>query len=85
MAEGMWSLNEDGTWELQEPYATMLQEAKVAATTSWHQGLIGYLVPRSPYTAQQLTDELLRRNREHPDEVLDTFDSFVLEALGGDL
>jgi len=85
MADGMWMMTDDGMFELQEPYRTMLQEAKIAATTSWHQGLIGYLEERSPYTAKELTDELLRRNRAHPDEILETFDSFVLEALGGDL
>ena len=85
MADGMWMMNEDGSFELQEPYKTMLYEARIAATTSWHQGLIGYLVERCPYTAQELTNELLRRNREHPDEVMETFESFVLEALGGDL
>jgi len=85
MADAVWKLEESGEWVLKEPYATMLQEAKIAATTSWHQGLVGYLVERCPYSAKELTDELLRRNREHPNEVLETFDSFVLEALSGDL
>lgn len=85
MADGMWTLHDDGTFELQEPYKTMLVEAKVAATAAWHSGLIGYLEGRSPYTAQQLSDELVRRNRERPEGSIEKFEEFVLEALAGDL
>ena len=68
-----------------EPYATMLDEAKVAATQAWHSGLIGYLEARSPYTAQQLSDELVKRNRERDEGSIQKFEEFVLEALAGDL
>ena len=85
MADGMWTMNDEGEFTLQEPYRTYLVEAKVAATTAWHQALVEYLVPRSPYTAQQLRGELLRRNRERPDGSMEVFEGFVLEALSGDL
>ena len=85
MADGMWKLHDDGRFELQEPYRTMLVEAKVASTTAWHAALIEYLEPRCPYSAQELTDELLRRNDERPDGKMMVFEEFVLEALSGDL
>ena len=85
MADGMWTMNDEGQFTLEEPYRTYLTEAKVAATTAWHAALVGYLEPLSPYTAQQLSDELLRRNRERPDGSMEVFEEFVLEALSGDL
>jgi len=85
MADGMWTMNDDGSFELVEPYKTMLAEAKIAATTAWHGGLVGYLVERCPYTAQELTDELLRRNKEDEGSAIEVVDEFILEALGGDL
>ena len=82
---GMWKLTDDGTFELQEPFRTMLTEARVEATRGWTAGLIGYLEPRCNYTAQELTEELLRRNRVREDGSIAVFEEFVLEALGGDL
>lgn len=85
MADGMWVLHDDGRFELQEPYRTMLQEAKVTATKGWAEALIGYLEPKCPYTQQQLADELLRRNEVREEGKMQTFEEFVLEALSGDL
>ena len=85
MADGMWKMTEDGQFELQEPYRTMLDEAKVESTRGWTEALIAYLEPRCPYTAQQLADELVRRNRERDDGSIPVFEEFVLEALSGDL
>jgi len=85
MADGMWTMSEEGEFILLEPYKTMLEEAKVAATTAWHSGLIGYLEQRSPYTAQELSDALVKRNRERPEGAMTKFEEFVLEALAGDL
>ena len=85
MADGMWVMDDDGNFELQEPYATWLTEARVAATQAWAAALIGYLEPRCPYTAEELKDELLRRNRERDDGKVMVFEEFVLEALSGDL
>ena len=84
MADGMWTMNESGEFHLEEPYRTMLMEAKLAATASWRSGLLGYLVERSPYTEEQLAEELSRRNAKGGDP-METFEEFVLGALSGDL
>ncbi len=85
MADGMWKLNDDGTFELQEPYRTWLEEARVASTRGWHDALIAYLEPKCPYTAQELSDELVRRNEQREEGKVNIFEEFVLEALAGDL
>ena len=85
MADGLWTLNDDGSFELQEPYKTQLVEARVASTKAWTEGLIEYLEPRCPYSAEELVDELVRRNEERDDTKVSVFEEFVLEALSGDL
>ena len=85
MAEGMWTLHDNGSFELQEPYKTQLLEAKLSATQGWTAGLLGYLEPRCPYTAEELKDELLRRNGLQEQSAMETVEEFVLEALSGDL
>ena len=85
VADGMWALCEDGSFELQEPYQTWLVEAKVAATRGWAEKLMEYLVPKCPYTEEELVDELIRRNNVREQSKMETFEEFVLEALSGDL
>ena len=85
MADGMWTMHDDGSFELCEPYKTWLDEAKVTTTKAWMEALVSYLVPRCDYTAQELTDELVRRNQERTDGKVMVFEEFVLEALSGDL
>lgn len=85
MADGLWVLNDDGTFELQEPYKSELEEARLLATKAWTETLVGFLAERSPYSEQELVDELLRRNREREDGKVVVFEEFVLEALSGDL
>lgn len=85
MADGMWSMDENGEFHLEEPYSTWLVECKVAATQAWHAALVEYLEPRCPYTAQELTDELLYRNSTREGGKMMVFEEFVLEALSGDL
>ena len=85
MADGMWKLKEDGSFELQEPYATWLFEARVEATKAWAEALIAYLEPKCQYTASELRDELVKRNKERKEGKVDIFESFVIEALSGDL
>lgn len=85
MADAVWRMTDEGEFELNEPYATQLTEARVAATQGWYAALVGYLVPRCPYTERELRDELLKRNGERRESKLDVFDEFVLEALSGDL
>ena len=84
MADALWTLHDNGEFELNEPYSTMLTEARVAATQGWYAGLVGYLEPRCPYTEGQLREELLKRN-ERPEDKVGIFETFVLEALSGDL
>jgi hypothetical protein len=83
--DAVWRMTEDGEFILNEPYKTMLDEAKVETTRAWHKALIEYLEPRCPYTAQELTDELLERNGTRDEGKVMVFDEFVLEALSGDL
>ena len=85
MADALWTLHDDGVFELNEPYNTMLTEARVAATQGWYAGLCSYLVPRCPYTEPELRDELLRRNEVREEDKVTVFEEFVLEALSGDL
>ena len=85
MADGMWTMNDDGEFTLEEPYRTWLREAKEAATRGWHAALVEYLEPRCPYTAQELTEALVKRNEERNEGKVVVFEEFVLEALSGDL
>lgn len=84
MAEGIWKLNDDGSFELQQPYAELLAEARVEATNGWATALIVFLANHSPYSPEELKNALLERN-ERGDDPNDTVNEFILEALTGDL
>ena len=77
-------MTDDGEFELNEPYATMLAEARVDATRAWTMAMLGYLAEHTAYDVEFLKGELLRRCKENmpPSEIVD---EFVLEALSGDL
>ena len=83
--EGMWSMTDEGEFILNEPYATYLVEAKLHATHGWRESLYAYLVPKCPYTRDELNAEMLRRVEERDCSAMELLDEFVLEALGGDL
>jgi len=85
MAGAVWRMTDEGEFELNEPYATQLTEARVESTRGWTAALVAYLEPRCPYSAQELVDELLKRNEERSDGKVVLFEEFVLEALSGDL
>ena len=85
MADGLWKMTEDGEFVLEEPYATMLQEVKLASSKAWTEAVIEYLEPRCPYSAEFLANELVRRNNSRPEGKMTVFEEFVLEALSGDL
>ena len=85
MADGMWVLHDDGSFELVEPYKTWLQECKLAGTQAWVEAIVTYLEPKCPYSAQELVDELTRRNEQREGGKVDVFEEYVLEALAGDL
>lgn len=78
-------MTEEGEFILQEPYATMLQEARAASSKAWTEALVSYLEERSPYTTEELVAALLYRNEHRSDGKVALFEEFVLEALGGDL
>lgn len=85
MAEGMWTMTEDGEFILMEPFKTQLQEARLTATAAWTSAIINYLAEHSQYDPEFLRDELLRRCREEGMSAVEIVDEYVLEALGGDL
>ena len=85
MIEGVWTMNDDGGFELQEPYKTYLLEAKLNATQGWREALYAYLAERCPYTRDELNAELLRRVDERECTAMELVDEFVIEALSGDL
>lgn len=82
--DGMWTLTDNGEWVLEEPYATMLEDAKVMATKAWTGAMLTYLCDHTEYEPEFLKDELLRRCKEEqsPNAIIE---EFVLEALSGDL
>ena len=82
---GMWRLTDEGDFELMEPYKTQLTEARLTATAAWTTALIEYLVEHSPYDAETLKNELLRRCNEEGLTAMEIVEEFVLESLGGDL
>ena len=84
MADGVWTMTEEGEFELNEPYATMLAEARISATRAWTTTLLGYLAEHTCYDIEFLKDELLRRNGRS-DAPTAIVEEFVLEALSGDL
>ena len=84
MADGMWTMTDEGEFILSDDYAKMLEEARAAATQGWVQGIVTYLLPRCQYTVEELRDALIARATEDMD-AQDIVQEFVLEALSGDL
>jgi len=83
--DGVWKMTEDGEFELQEPYATYLAEAKMMATYGWMKGLFQYLQDKCPYTEEQLMAEMERRVDEEGMTSMQILEEFVIEAVSGDL
>ena len=84
MAEGVWSMTEDGEWVLAEPYRSQLAECKVLASKAWTETVIAYLAERTDYEPEFLVNELVRRN-ERPEGKIAIVDEFIVEALTHDL
>ena len=80
MADGVWTMTEEGEFELNEPYATMLQEARISATRAWTTTLLGYLAEHTCYDIEFLKDELLPLDGK-VDRVLCVAHSLILKAL----
>lgn len=82
--KGAWTMTEDGEFVLNEPYATVLREARVEAMHSWCETICEYVAERSQYTAEFLLEELTRLTTERdesPDEIVA---EFVVKALEGE-
>lgn len=85
-----WSMTEDGEWILNEPYKTIVDEAKKKASVAWQAEICSYLSSKTNYTAEQLVSEFVRRSLETTDEeskykIVGVVDSFIIEALEGSL
>jgi hypothetical protein len=78
-------MDDDGRFELQEPYKTYLMEAKLHATEGWRTYLYEYLSDKCPYTRDELNAEMLRRLDERECSAMELVDEFVIEAISGDL
>lgn len=85
MADGAWVMNDDGEFELQEPYRTAVQEARLAATKGWRDGLIDYVEPKCRYSRDELRLALLRIVEDENRTPFEKLDGFVIQALEGDL
>lgn len=83
--DGMWMMTEDGQFELQEPYKTMLFECRLQATKAWRDALLDYLEEKTPYTRKQLMEGLMHRHHKVEMTPGERVNEFILEALGGDL
>lgn len=80
-----WTMTDEGEFILNEPYKSQLIECKLGATSAWQDNIFSYLAERTPYTVEQMKDELNRRvdvSNMKPTELVDTF---IIEALAGDL
>lgn len=85
MADGIWTMTDEGEFELNEPYKSKLAEARLTATTAWTTAMLEYLAGQCPYTVEELKDSLLERCAEDNASPSEIVDEFVLEALSGDL
>lgn len=85
-----WSMTEDGEWILNEPYASMVDEAKQRAAAAWQAEICEYLSSRTNYTTEDLISEFIRRSvttsgEESKYKIVGMVDSFIIEALEGSL
>lgn len=78
-------MNDDGEFELAEPYKTELPEARLAATRGWHDALLDYVEPRTRYTRDELTSALVEICQDESRTAFQKLDEFVVRALEGDL
>ena len=85
MAIGVWSMTDEGQFELAEPYKSMLTECKLLATSSWREAIYAYLADKCPYGRDELNAELMRRVNEDGASAVELVDEFIIEALSGDL
>lgn len=83
---GAWTFNEETMeFELQEPYASKLEEAKSVATLAWTQAMMEWLADNSSYEVEPLLNEFVRRSKEQDMPPMSLVESFVIEALEGNI
>lgn len=84
MAEGIWTMTDDGEFVLDETYAEELKKIRVKAAQAWTDTVVEHLASICPYTSDELMAALLERcqDNDSPDDIVN---EFVLEALSGDL
>jgi hypothetical protein len=86
MAEGIWSMDEDGNFTLNPAYQKVLDEARLVASDAWFVALSEYLAEKTGYSAKDLCEELFRRIQESDRPGgMELAQSFILDALSGDL
>ena len=78
-------MTEDGEWVLNEPYASEVMRLKLAATVAFNNTLYEELSKISPYTAEQLEGEYVRRCVDRSEPAGTNVTSFIVEAMSGQL
>ncbi len=83
---GAWSLNEETMqFELQEPFKSKLDEGRTVATKAWMEAMMTWLSENSGYDAESLMEEFVRRSKEQDIPPMSLVESFVIEALEGNM
>ena len=83
---GAWSFNEETMeFELQEPFKSKLDEGKSVATMAWMKAMMEWLSENSPYDTESLMEEFVRRSKEQDMPPMSLVESFVIEALEGNM
>lgn len=83
---GAWNFNEETMeFELQEPFKSKLDEGKTVATRAWMEAMMTWLSENSQYDIDILMDEFIRRSKEQDIPPMSLVESFVIEALEGNV
>ena len=82
---GAWTMTDEGEFILNEPYSSILAEAKKRATQAWIDTMMDYLSGETEYDSEFLLEEFSRRAGKANMPPLEIVNSFVIEALEGTL
>lgn len=80
-----WTMAEDGEWVLNEPYASAVWDIRVKATDAFQKALCEELAKITNYSVEELVPEYVRRCVERTDSPVDKVESFIIEAMSGQL
>ena len=78
-------MTEEGEFVLNEPYASVLKEARQRAMKAWCTAICDYVAEHSSYEPEYLFNELLRIVNEREDDPEEMVSEFVVKALEGEL